>query len=69
MRMRFRPVSKRLSNILKLHKCCYLPVLAIITVGLSAQLLPVASDLPSNQQVIALLTESIDWYRNCATER
>ena len=69
MRMRFRPVSKRLSNILKLHKCCYLPVLAIITVGLSAQLSPVASDLPSNQQVIALLTESIDWYRNCATER
>ena len=62
-------VSKRLSNILKLPKFCYLPVLAIITVGLSAQVSPAASNLPSNQQVIAFLTESIDWYHHCAIER
>ena len=67
--MRIRFVSKRLSNILKLRKFCYLPVLAIITVGLAAQVSPAASDLPSNQQVIAFLTESIDWYRHCAIER
>ena len=65
MRMR---VSKRLSNILKVRKFCYLPVLAIVTVGLSAQVSPAASDLPSNQQVIAFLTDSIDWYHHCAIE-
>ena len=69
MRMRIWAVSKRLSNILKLRKFCYLPVLAIITVGLSAQVSPAASDLPSNQQVIAFLTESIDWYHHCVIER
>ncbi len=61
MRMKFWSVSKRLSNIL--------PLLAMITVGLSAQISPAGSDLPSNQQVIAFLTESIDWYRHCAIER
>ena len=65
MRMR---VSKRLSNILKVRKFCYLPVLAIVTIGLSAQVSPAASDLPSNQQVIAFLTDSIDWYHHCAIE-
>ena len=65
MRMR---VSKRLSNILKVRKFCYLPVLAIVTVGLSAQVSPAASDLPSNQQVVAFLTDSIDWYHHCAIE-
>ncbi len=67
--MRLWPVSKRLSNISKLRKFCSLPVLAIITLGLSSQVLPAGSDLPSNQQVIAFLTESIDWYRHCAIER
>lgn len=43
--------------------------MAIITVGLSAQASPEASDFPSNQQVIAFLTESVDWYRHCAVER
>src|SRR5271166_982837 len=69
MRMSFWPVSKQPSNILKLRKFRYLPVLAIITVGLSAQVSPAASELPSNQQVIAFLTESIDWYHHCVIER
>src|SRR5271165_5013707 len=69
MRMSFWPVSKQPSNILKLRKFRYLPVLAIITAGLSAQISPAVSDLPSNQQVIAFLTESIDWYHHCAIER
>jgi hypothetical protein len=42
--------------------------MAMITVGLSAQVSSAASDLPSSQQVIAFLTESIDWYRHCAIE-
>ena len=67
--MRMMSVSKRLSNILKPCKSCYLPVLVIITVGLSAQVSPATSDLPSNQQVIAFLTESIDWYHHCVIER
>jgi Mechanosensitive ion channel len=37
----------------------------VITAGLSAQVSPAASDLPSRQQVIAFLSESIDWYRHC----
>jgi hypothetical protein len=69
MRMRFWPVLKQPSNILKLRKFRYLPVLAIIAVGLSAQVSPAAFDLPSNQQVIAFLTESIEWYRHRAIER
>lgn len=44
-------------------------LLAVLTVGLSAQVSPAASDLPSNQQVIAFLTESIEWYRHRAIER
>src|SRR5208283_3574287 len=42
---------------------------AVITIGLSAEVSPAASDLPANQQVIAFLTESIDWYRHRAIER
>jgi ABC-type Fe3+-siderophore transport system permease subunit len=68
MRMRFWTVSKGLSNILKMRKLYYLPTIAMITVGLSAQVSPAASDLSSNQEVIAFLTESIDWYRHCAIE-
>jgi Mechanosensitive ion channel len=47
----------------------YLLLPTVVTVGLSAQVSPAASDLPSNQQVIAFLSESIDWYRHCAIER
>ena len=47
----------------------YLILLAFITVGLSAQIATPAADRPTNQQVIGFLTESIDWYRQCAIER
>jgi len=47
----------------------YVLLLPVLTVGLSAQVSPAASDLPSNQQVIALLMESIEWYRHRAIER
>ncbi len=69
MWMTFCRASKRLSSNLKLRIFCYLTVMAMITVGLSAQISPAVSDLPSNQQVITFLTESIDWYRHCAFER
>ena len=52
-----------------MRKFCGVPLLAIMTVGLSAQVSPMASDRPSSQQVIAFLTESIDWSRHCAIER
>ena len=54
---------------MKLRKFFCLPVLTILTVGLSAQVSTAASDLPSNREVIAFLTESIDWYHHCAIER
>jgi Mechanosensitive ion channel len=69
MWMTLRRASKGVSSILKLRKFCYLAVMAMIAVGLSAQISPAVSDLPSNQQVITFLTESIDWYRHCAFER
>jgi hypothetical protein len=47
----------------------YVLLVAVLTVGLSAQVSPAASDLPSNQQVIAFLTQSIEWYRHRAIER
>jgi hypothetical protein len=53
----------------RLRQACYLLIPAVITLGLSAQVSPAASDLPPNEQVIAFLTESIDWYRHCAIER
>jgi hypothetical protein len=40
----------------------------VLTVGLSAEASPAASDLPSNQQVLAFLTETIDWYRHRVIE-
>src|SRR5215475_3323779 len=69
MRMNLRAARKWFASILKLRQFCYLPMLALITVGLAAQISPAASDLPSNQNVIAFLTLSIDWYRHCAIER
>ena len=69
MWMTFCRACKRLASNLKLRIFCYLTVMAMITVGLSAQISPAVSDLPSNQQVITFLTESIDWYRRCPIER
>jgi Mechanosensitive ion channel len=37
--------------------------------GLSAQIRPSGSDLPSDQQVIAFLTQSVAWYRQLSTLR
>jgi Mechanosensitive ion channel len=42
---------------------------AALTVGLSAEVSPAASDLPSNPQVLAFLTATIDWYRSRAIEQ
>lgn len=47
----------------------HLIVLAIMAVCLSAQVSPSTPDLPSNQKIVAFLTESIGWYRHCAIER
>ena len=69
MGMNLRVRGTRLASILRVRQFCYLPMLALIMVGLSAQISPVRSDLPTNQQVIAFLTESIDWYHHCAAER
>ena len=69
MRIRLWLVSRRLASILKLRTFGYLTAMAVTTLGLSAQVSPAAANLPSNQQVIAFLTESIDWYRHCAVER
>jgi len=44
-------------------------IVAVLSVGLCAQVLPAASALPSNQQVLAFLTQTIDWYRHRAVER
>lgn len=52
-----------------MRKLVYLISVAMITAGLSAQVSPAVSDLPRNQQMVAFLTESIDWYRHSAIER
>src|SRR5215469_2186413 len=68
MRTNLWQTFKRLTSI---SQFCHLSSLAgpaVIAVGLSAQVSPATSDLPSNQRVIAFLTESIDWYHHCAIE-
>jgi len=47
----------------------YVLLVAVLTIGLSAQVSPAVSDLPSNQQVIVFLTQSIEWYRHRAIEQ
>ena len=50
--------------------CSVLLFLMLITSGLSADIpLPKSYALPSKQQVIKFLTESIDWYRHLSVER
>jgi len=48
---------------------CNVLLVAVLTVGLSAEVSPAVSDLPSNQQVLTFLTETIEWYRHGAIER
>jgi len=52
----------------KLRCACYLLLVGVLTTGISAQVSPPACDVPSDQQVLAFLTESIDWYRHRAAE-
>jgi hypothetical protein len=61
------PTPKPSSGELKLHRLWSL--LVLVSVGLSAQVPLARPDLPSNKQVIAFMTESIDWYRHCAMKR
>src|SRR6516164_6178733 len=52
----------------KLRCACYVFLVVMLTSGISAQVSPSASDVPSDQQVLAFLTESIEWYRHRAAE-
>jgi small-conductance mechanosensitive channel len=64
-----RPVRKAWLKKFKLCDACCLFLAIVLTVGISGQISPAASHLPSNQQVIAFLTQSIEWYRHRAIER
>jgi Mechanosensitive ion channel len=68
MRMRSQRFCEALSSKFTLRGALCLLLLAVLTAGLSAQVSPEASDLPSSQQVLAFLSESIDWYRHRAIE-
>jgi hypothetical protein len=63
-----RPLRKALLKKFKLREACFVLLVVALTAGISAQVSPSASDLPTNQQVLAFLTESIDWYRHRAIE-
>jgi len=69
MRIESTAARKRSKSTSTAQQFCLVAMLALITVGLAAQTSPAASDLPSNQNVIALLTQTIDWYRRGAIER
>jgi uncharacterized membrane protein len=60
---------KALSSKIKLPQACYLLTAVLLTVELFAEVSPAVSDLPSNQQVLAFLTQTIDWYRHVGIER
>ena len=61
--------SKRVTKISQVCRLSFVATLALVTLGLCAQASPAHSDLPTNQQVVAFLSESIDWYHHCAIER
>src|SRR5271157_2771017 len=65
-----RPVCKALLQKFKRRAACYilLALMLVLTAEISAQVSSLAPHLPSNQQVLAFLTESIDWYRHRAIE-
>jgi hypothetical protein len=52
----------------KLGGACSALLVLGVTAGIFAQMPPPASDLPSGQQVLAFLSESIDWYRHRGVE-
>lgn len=54
---------------LNLRGVCWLSTLVVaLAVGICVQGAPAVPDLPSDQQVLAFLTDSIDWYRHRAAE-
>jgi hypothetical protein len=63
-----RPLCKALLKNFKLRDVSHVLLVVLLSAGISAQVSPSASDLPSSQQVLAFLTESIDWYRHRAIE-
>jgi len=63
-----RPLCKALLKKFRLRGACYVLLVGVLTAGIFAQVSPPAPDLPSDQQVLAFLTESIDWYRHRAVE-
>lgn len=63
-----RPLCRALLKKFKLRGACYVLLVGVLTAEISAQVSPPAPDLPSDQQVLAFLTESIDWYRHRAVE-
>jgi hypothetical protein len=63
-----RPLCKAPLKNFKLRAASHVLLVVLLSAGISAQVSPSASDLPSNQQVLAFLTESIDWYRHRAIE-
>jgi Mechanosensitive ion channel len=63
-----RARCKALLKEFKLRCACYVLLVVVLTIGISAEVPPTASNFPSDQQVIAFLTESIDWYRHRAIE-
>jgi hypothetical protein len=62
------PRCKVLVQTFRLRGACYALLVVVLTAGISAQISPPASNLPSDQQVLTFLTESIDWYRHSAAE-
>jgi Mechanosensitive ion channel len=51
-----------------LHSAALVLLALLITAAIAAQVAPPSPDFPSDQQVLAFLTESIDWYRHRAAE-
>lgn len=50
------------------RRACYVLLVPVLAAGVCTQVSPPASDLPSDRQVLAFLTESINWYRSRAAE-
>jgi len=63
-----RARCKSLLKEFKLRCACYVLLVVVLAAGISAQVSPPASDFPSDQQVLAFLSQSIDWHRHRAAE-
>ena len=69
MLIRSCPAGKTLLSNLRRRDACRVLLFTVLTVGLCAGVSPPTSDLPSNQQVLGFLTDSINWYRNRGIEQ